>query len=655
MSHIGGKFYGYTGKSAFIDLTNRTVNVEPADSKIYHDFLGGRGVQARLIHDVIKKTGGIKNPLGPDNRIILGTAAPNDTLIPTAGRGSCSFIGTMTCSPEAAPWIPGHRPLHGLIAHSSCGGRFPNVLKRAGIDHLIIDGKADSPVRILVEGGKVRVVDAEDELFEVVDGRKTVRTASAITDLLSRKHPKSSTVCLGPAGWNKVAYACLTADYHRNFGRGGAGAVFGSKNLVAITASGADQLTYFNQELFQKLGREIDELIKGHVGDPSRTASLRPTAGTTWWLDRAFNGGYMGKQGGYLPWHNFDEGSFNPDDYAKVSTAAFLEISGKHKVCNRCRHIMCTRAAEVTGGVYAAAAVRPEFETIALWINCCLIDRDAIFYLNHLCNELGIDTMTFGSVMAGAMELHEKGFLRRFENPPAFGSGPDMVRTIKAISYQSDPLGKMLGGYSDRVISEVGAGFTAADLPEIARCLTTAFGGLGYAGIEPKAFPGMFTAYGTSNRGRGDHTYAWTVQAEEGGLEGADNLAAYVLAGQEGKALVDSLGLCDFYTGDVTSEQFLSLYHALTGFEYTENSMKACGRRIYALERHINNIQGRTRSYDAYVPPKLTVPLSSGALKGRSADSALYNKTLDSYYEKQGWTNDGVVRPETLLEMGLSS
>ena len=142
-----------------------------------------------------------------------------------------------------------------------------------------------------------------------------------------------------------------------------------------------------------------------------------------------------------------------------------------------------------------------------------------------------------------------------------------MIRTLRSIAYRTDDLGALLGEYSDRVIAAVAAGFPAGDLPAIARCVTTAFGGLGYAGIEPKAFPGMFAAYNTSNRGRGDHTYAWTIQAEEGGLEGAEDLAAYVAAGQEGKALVDSLGLCDFFTADVVSDPFLSMFNALTGFE----------------------------------------------------------------------------------------
>jgi aldehyde:ferredoxin oxidoreductase len=654
MSLSGTGSFGYTGLWARIDLTARKVRIEPADPAVHRDYVGGRGVQARLIHEHLRSTGPLKDPLSPGNRIVVGSAALNDTAVPTAGRGSCSFISPMTVSPDPAPWVAGHKPVSGLIAHSSAGGLFPNMLKRAGIDHLIIDGRADRPVRILVNEGKVEILDAEDELFETVDGRKVARTASAITDALTRKYPGSSTMCLGPAGWNQVAYACLTGDRHRNFGRGGAGAVFGSKNLVAVTAYGRQATAYYDAEAFTRLAKEIDGLVKTHVADPKWTASFRPTTGTTWWLDRAFDGKYLGKQGGYLPWHNFDEGWFPPEDQAKVGTDAFLAISGKHSVCNRCRHVMCTRSAKVEAGPYAGDGVRPEFETVALWINCCILDRDALFHMNYLCNEYGIDTMTLGSVMAGAMDLAEKGFMAKFAGAPAFGSAPDMVRTLKDIAYRTGGLGDILARPSDRVVAEVGAANSGASLRDIARCVTTAYGGLGYAGIEPKAFPGMFAAYGTSNRGRGDHTYAWTIQAEEGGLEGAGNLAAYVAGGQAGKALVDSMGLCDFFTEDHTSEMFLALHHALTGLEYTTASMTACGRRIYALERHINNGQGRVRAYDSYVPPKLTVPMTGGGRQGRAVDEKYYGEILDAYYEHQGWTKDGVVPPDKLKELGIS-
>jgi aldehyde:ferredoxin oxidoreductase len=634
---------GFRGLWAFVNLTDRTVRVEPADPGLCRDYVGGRGLQARLMVDHLERTGPLKDPLAPANRIIIGSAALNDTPVPTAGRGSCSFVGTMTRSVEPASWVPGHKPVYGLLTHSSAGGLFPNMLKRAGFDQVVIDGRADRPVRLEAVEGTLRIVEAEDDLFETVAGRRVPRPASVVTDFLTAKIKGSSTLTAGPAGWNLVDFACLTADHHRNFGRGGAGAVFGSKNLVAITALGKEPVVFEDSEAFKALGRELDGLIKASVDDPNRTASFRPTTGTTWWLDRAYDGRYLGTRGGYLPWHNFDEGAFDPADYEKVSTGAFLEISGKPYVCNRCRHIFCTRAAKVEEGPYAGEGVRPEFETIALWINCCILDRDAIFHLNAMCNELGVDTMTFGSVMAGAMELSEKGFLADFGDAPRFGDAAGMLRTLKEIAFASTDVGRLFGRHSDRAIAELAAAAPPAALADIAYCVTTAYGGLGYAGINPKAFPGMHAAYGTSNRGRGDHTYAWTIQAEEGGLKEARDLAAYVAEGQAGKALVDSLGLCDFFTGDITAEPFLSLYRAVTGIAYTPESLKECGRRIYALERRMNNRQGRDRTYDGFVPAKLKVPLSRGAHAGQAVDEAFYNSVLDAYYDAWGWTKDGRV------------
>jgi len=235
----------------------------------------------------------LEDPLSPLNRIIIGNSSLNDTFIPTAGRGSCSFISPMTRSPQAIPGLQDHHPVWGLITHSSCGGHFPNRLKRAGFDQIIIDGRADQPVRLLVCEGQVTIVKAEEELFEIKGGQKVPRPTSAIISFLNRKYPGSSSVCLGPAGWNLIPYANLVLDYHRNFGRGGGGAVFGSKNLVAITAWGKQPVKIFDEEQFSKLTKKIDQQVEEAVADPNQTVSFRPQTGTTWWLDRAFRGDYL--------------------------------------------------------------------------------------------------------------------------------------------------------------------------------------------------------------------------------------------------------------------------------------------------------------------------------------------------------------------------
>ncbi|MCX7974950.1 MAG: hypothetical protein N3B16_10715 [Candidatus Aminicenantes bacterium] len=640
-------FFGYMGRWAFIDLNTGQVTWQEADPEVCRLFIGGRGLQAFLIYQHLQKTGWLKNPLSPENRLVIGNSSLNDTSLPTAGRGSCSFISPLTFSPLAQAWLGNCPPIYGLITHSSCGGHFHNRLKRAGVDQIIIDGRADKPVRILVQEEKIEIIEAEEELFEKKNAQKVLRPTSQIIDYLTKKYPGSSTLTTGPTGWNQVAFANLTADYHRNFGRGGAGAVFGSKNLVAITASGQKKINFKDETRFKEAVRKIDEAIKAHVADPNWTVSFRPETGTTWWLDRAFRGGYLGKVGGYLPWHNFDEGYFDPQLYEKVSTRAFLEIAGKHNVCSRCRHILCTRTASVKEGPYAHEGIRPEFETIALWINCCLTDREGIFYLNHLCNDFGVDTMTFGSLMAAVMELNEKG-LWPFPNGPIFGEVESMIKALKEITYRSSDLGQLLAQSTDQIIADLIAAFNLSPA-ELVYCFTTAYAGLGYAGIEPKVFPGMFTAYGTSNRGRGDHTYAWTIQAEEAGLSGAEDIAAYVINSQINKALTDSLGLCDFFPEDYFSSDFLEAYEALTGFSYSPESFRECGRRIYVLERWINQHQGRTRAYDAFIPPKFLKPLTSGPQAGQAVDPIYYKAILDAYYALQEWTVDGHI-PESLLE-----
>ncbi len=636
---MDGKKYGYSGKWVFIDLTKGLVEIRNSDPGVEKDFLGGRGIGAYLISEKMKTCTGWINPLDPDNRIVIGGAPFHGTRLHTAGRGSASFISPMTCSKK--PLLNGLQPVQGLITHSSIGGTFSNYLRKTGIDQIIIDGKSAKPVRIVFGENSVEIVQVGSEFFEEFEGKQSVLTATKMDTLLKDIGGRtSSSLYLGPAGWSLVPWACLTTDTDRHFGRGGGGAVFASKNLIAITVSGETSWLWQDQELFQERIKVLEDEISGMIKDPTQTVHFRPKVGTTYWLDRAHHGGYQGKAGGYLPWHNYDEGTLPEDQYENISTQAFLEISARLNVCLGCREILCSRLVKTREGKLLP---RPEFETTALFINCGITNREDLVRLNHLCNEVGIDTMTTGAMIAAAMDLSEKGILAKMGLVVPYGDAETVARSILDITYRRNSFGELFAQETDAIGATILEKVGISYLGDILWCLTTAYGGLGYAGIEPKAFPAMFACYATSSRGRGDHTYAWTVQAEESGLTGAEAIAAVIANGQWRKALVDSLGICDFFPSDITSDVFLDLYCAVTGNRYTADELIDCGKRILSLERAINGVQGRDRSYDTYIPPKFLKPMSCGPMKGRKADPAYHTEILDAYYKQQGWNNEGEV------------
>lgn len=647
-----GASCGYNGRWAFVNLTTGRVEIKDSDPKVERAFLGGRGLGAYFLAERVREHGGpITDPLGPENRIVLGCAALLDTRIHTASRGSASFYSPFTRS--TAPLADSLPPVQGLVTHSSIGGSFATRLKSSGIDQIVIDGRAERPVRIEVVDGQVRMLPAEPELFEERHGSRFPLRSAAMNAALAGKLPglKAASAYVGPAGWAKVPWACLANDGDRNFGRGGGGAVFGSKNLVAVSVAGSATTRYHDRRLFDEAMKALDTAMSQKLADKGATASFRPTTGTTWWLDRAFNGGYLGKDGGYLPWHNYDEGHFDPDAFKDVSTGSLLEIAARYKVCTGCRGVLCSRLVKGEDGELYP---RPEFETAALLINCCVTDRSALVRLNHLCNEVGLDTMTTAAVVAAAMDLDQKGVLGELGESLPFGDAEAFARAIESIGYRQGLLGELLARPTDEIAHEILRRLGDSRKDDVLWCLTTAYGGLGYAGIEPKAFPAMHTCYATSNRGRGDHTYAWTVQAEEAGLSGAGEIAAAVANGQWGKAVVDSMGLCDFFPQSTTSDTFLDLVFGLTGLRYTPEEQEACGRRIVTLERLLNNIQGRTRAYDDYVPPKLKVPLSCGPMAGRKVDPEYHRAILDAFYDEQGWDEAGLVSDAALEKLGLT-
>jgi aldehyde:ferredoxin oxidoreductase len=618
---------GTPGAWALVDLGRGRVEVREPDPEWVRAFLGGRGLGAHFLAQRAREAG----VLAPADRIVLGGGPLVGTRVPTASRASATFISPLTRSLNSLAGLPS---LAGLLTHSSLGGSFAQCLAASGISQLILDGRSEVPVRLELTGGEVRIREAEPVLFEGATLLRARALDARLRELTGQ--PRASSVYPGPAGWAGVPYACLSSDGDRHFGRGGAGAIFAAKNLVGVSAWGRAETPIRDPERYRTRLRDLEAAVAARVRDPGQTASFRPRTGTTWWLDRAFQGGYLGREGGYLPWRNYDEGHFDPEAYNRVGTGALLALGDRSNVCHGCREVLCARLVRTTAG---ERRPRPEFESAALFINCGVTDLEGVVALNDRCNELGLDTMTAAAVLASALELRDL-----LDGAPEWGDVPGLLRTLEAVAHGRGTLGRLLARNGDDLGREILARHGEGARERVLRALTTAGGGLGYAGIQPKAFPGMAAAYATSSRGRGDHTAAWTVQAEEAGLADPRALGALVAAAQWNKAVVDSLGLCDFLPADVAGEPLLDLLEAVTGFHWSTEELLDCGRRIVALERSVNAGQGRTRAYDAHIPPKFLEPMTCGPLAGRRVDPGLHEAILDAYYAAQGWDEAGRVR-----------
>ncbi|MGB4752693.1 MAG: aldehyde ferredoxin oxidoreductase family protein, partial [Bacillota bacterium] len=364
--------YGWIGKLARIDLTNRSVKVEDLDPKLAEEYLGARGLGTKILYDETKP--GI-DPFSPENKLIFATGPLTGTGAISSGR-----YNVITKS-----------PLTGYIAASNSGGYFPAEMKYAGFDAFIFEGKADEPVYIWVNNGKVEIRSAKH-----VWGKDTSETTDI---LLAETDPDAKVSCIGPAGENQVLFACIINDKGRAAGRSGVGAVMGSKNLKAVVVRGTGDVRIADMDGFRQAVAAALKKIKEH---PVTSQGL-PTYGTPVLVN-------VVNQHGAFPTRNFQTGVFEGAEKISGETLADTLLVRKRS-CFACP-IACSRPTEVATGKYAGKGEGPEYEIIWAFGATCGIDNlEAITKGNYLCNELGLDPITMGSTIACAMELYEKGYM----------------------------------------------------------------------------------------------------------------------------------------------------------------------------------------------------------------------------------------------------
>lgn len=608
---------GYMGKILRVNLSEGSVEEKKTDMEIAKKYLGGKGYAVRLLYDYLREYEklGISardlDPFGEENVLIFATGpATGVTGFPESGRYHVMALKS---------------PLTGSIASANSGGKFGPYVKFAGYDLVVIEGKSPDPVYLEVTEDGAEIRDAK-KLW----GLNVFDTTRAL-------EKGGSVACIGPAGENLVYFASIMNDEHRAAGRTGVGAVMGSKKLKAIVARGKKKPEVAKPEEFKQISKEMIEKIKNNP----ITGTGLPKYGTALLVNVINNAGG-------LPYKNWQK-SYN-ERADEISGERLAEKYLRKRVaCWGCS-IGCGRATEVKEGPFMVLNTEgPEYESVwALGNDTAVINLEAVIKANHLCDELGLDTITMGSTIACAMELYEKGYIKLEDLQGmdlSFGKAASLVDAVWRTAYKAG-FGKFLALGSKRLAETFGA-------PELSMTVK----GLEMPAYDPRAIKGIGLNYTTSNRG-GCHVTGYSVGSEIAGMPKKTDPLVYegkaelVKTLQDFTCIVNSAVNCLFTTFALGAEDYAKLLSAVTGWDMNAESLLKMGERIYNLERVIMNKFGFDAKDDVLPKRLITEPLPDGVAKGHVVDEKSFEKMREEYYRLRGWVN-GVPTKEKLSELEI--
>jgi aldehyde:ferredoxin oxidoreductase len=597
--------YGYNGKILRVNLKDKTAKVEVLDLDKAKKFIGGRGLGTKIFMEEVDAK---VDALSPENKLIIITGPLTGTPVPTGGR---YMVVTKS-------------PLSNTIACSNSGGFWGAELKAAGYDIVIVEDKADTPVYITIEDDKVEIKDAAKLWGKIV---------SEVTDELKKEMPeKTRILTIGPAGEKLSRMAAIMNDYDRAAGRSGVGAVMGSKNLKAIAVKGSGKAAIFNNDRLKEVVAGCMKAIK----DNGVTGAGLPTYGTAVLVN-------IINENGVLPTNNFQKSYFEKADDISGETMTNEHLVRKNP-CYRCP-IACGRWVKIEDmGIEVGG---PEYETLwAFGSDCGISDIVATYKANYWCNEYGLDTISVGSTIAAAMELREKGYIKDEEldgTPLEFGNTESIIEWTKKIG-RSEGLGAKMAEGSYRLCEAYG-------VPELSMSVKK----LEIPAYDPRGIQGHGLQYATSNRG-GCHVRGYMISPEILGLPQKldrftlEGKAQWVKIFQDLTAVIDSLGLCLFTSFAMGAQDYVDLYNAVCGTQYTPETLLDAGERIYNIERQFNLEAGVDPSQDTLPKRLLEDPIPDGPSKG---SVHRLSELLPEYYSVRGWSEGGVPTANRLAKLGL--
>ncbi|MBQ9020387.1 MAG: aldehyde ferredoxin oxidoreductase family protein [Eggerthellaceae bacterium] len=597
---------GWMGTILRVNLTEGTITKEPLNLKDANDYVGARGLGTKYYcNEVDPKV----EPFAPENKLIFMTGPLTGTAATSAGRYE----------------VVSKAPLTGIIGAANSGGHFGPELKYAGYDGIIFEGKAEKPVYLLILDDQVELLDASELWGQGVH---------EVTEALEAKHGSVRVSTIGTPGERGVLFAGVMNDKNRAAGRGGMGAVMGSKNLKAVVVRGTGGVKVARPKEF------MDEITKARtmLCEHPVTGEGLGALGTEILVN------IVNEVGG-LPLRNGRDGAYWDEADSTSGERLVDTYLVKNQGCFGCT-IACGRVTKIEGrGDLDGLGEGPEYE--AGWsygAACGVTDLGAIVKANFICNEQGMDPITLGSTIACAMELAEMGAIPEEDIgfPLRFGDAEAMVK-LTQMTADGEGFGQILGLGSYRLAEKYGH-------PELSMSAKKQE----MPAYDGRAIQGIGLEYATSNRG-GCHVRGYMISPEVLGIPlkmdplETEGKGALLKTFQDLTALCDSTGICLFTTFGIGLPEIAGMYREAVGSDESDEEILLKGERIWNLEKRFNIQAGVEK--DTLPPRLLREALPSGPAKGKVSQ---LQTMLADYYAERGWTADGDPTPEKLEELNVS-
>ncbi|MBN1637234.1 MAG: aldehyde ferredoxin oxidoreductase family protein [Deltaproteobacteria bacterium] len=595
------------GQILRINLSTQTKSVEPISPEILADYLGGRGLGAYYLYREVDP--GI-DAFSPDNKLIFINGSLVGSLIPGANKVNVTF----------------QSPLTNTYSYALCGGHWGPELKFAGYDGIIVEGRAEKPVYIWIENENVEIRAADHLRGQFIkDADLAIKE-----DLNKKNHDDIQIALIGPAGEKLSRIACITVGGHREFGRGGAGAVMGSKNLKAIAIRGTQDLMVADTAGMQKLSERLCRALRAHP-----KGRIRREYGTVEMVEGINSRGYWSTR-------NFTQGFFK-DGYKLEAQQMKDDIVVGSSSCYACP-VACGKRSRVNSENYGEILLEgPEFETVGLiGANCGVSDWESIVKATEICDNYGMDTMSAGASVALAMECFERGIITTRHTGGIellFGNGQALVKVLELMGRRK--------GIGDVLAEGVKIAAEKFGAPELA----VHSKGMSFATYDPRGAKGMALTYATSPKGA-HHMVATTMAQEntEGTRFETRGKGKMQHDHQISMCTVDSLGLCATMRIATPFADQAAAFELVRGISMDEANLKKAAERIINLERMYNVRLGLSRKDDTLPRRFLEEPLPDGESKGQTVDLEVM---LDEFYASMGWNAAGIPTPEKLSELDL--